>query len=273
MSIDDLRARQRQALTKAEHRNLWLALSEKMSMQQDNFLRLQVLHSRYCHGTVATLPDGWTDIVGQFLGAMHDLGDLVDAVSLRFERSADGARAFVFPEMSRWHPHQMNSLLIAQRELLDASRETCEACRKGNAKPVSVGERAFFLCQEHTGEVESKLASLAEAMDERARFREKVANILPPTTALMMRMTDYNTTIMRQVLRDIQQIVDERGLAGKVFMTKVQESGGQLFLSARCDQADPATQFEIADIIKHAEWQSGQASLEVNKEVRDDDAR
>ncbi len=274
MSIDDLRARQRQSVIKASHSTLWLQLSEEMSMQQDHFHRLQALHGRYCHGTVATLPDGWSNIVGQFLGTMHDLGDLVDAVSLRFERSADGARAFAFPEISRWHPDQMNSLRIAQRNLLHASRETCERCGLGNATPVSVGERAFFLCQEHTAEVESKLASLAEAMDQRARFREKVADILPPTTALLMRMTDYNTTIMRKALLDIKAIVEAQRLVGHVIVTKVVESEGQLFLTVRCGpQVDPATQFEIADIIKHAEWQSDQASLEVNKEVRDDDAR
>ncbi|KQQ61178.1 hypothetical protein ASF69_01770 [Rhizobium sp. Leaf311] len=273
MSIDDLRARQRQSLIKATHSTLWLQLSEEMSMQQDHFDRLQALHSRYCHGTVATLPDGWTDIVGQFLGAMHDLGDLVDAVSLRFERCPDGARAFVFPEMSRWHPDQMNSLRIAQRNLLHASRETCERCGLGNATPISVGERAFFLCQEHTGEVESKLASLDEAMDERARFREKVADILPPTTALLIRMTDYNTTIMRKALLDIKAIVEDQGLVGHVIVTKVVESEGQLFMSVRCGpQVDLAAQFEVADIIKQAEWESDQVHLQSGKEGFENDA-
>ncbi|MDX0503351.1 hypothetical protein GOC80_12005 [Sinorhizobium medicae] len=274
MPIDDLRARQRQSLTKAEHTSLWLALSEEMSMQQDSFHRLQALHGKYCHGTVATLPDGWTDIVRQFLAVMDDLGDLVDSVSLRFERCPDGARAFVFPEMSRWHPHQMNSLLIAQRDLLHASRETCERCGKGNATPVCVGERAFFLCREHTAEVESKLASLAEAMDDRARFREQVADILPPTTALLLPMTDYNTKIMRKALLDIKAIDEAQGLTGHVIATKVIESEGQLFMNVRCGpQVHPATQFEVADIVKDAEWQSDQAHLAAGKEGFDDDAR
>jgi hypothetical protein len=271
MSIDDLRARQRQALTKAEHSTLWLALSEDMSMQQDHFHKLQALHGKYCHGTVATLPDGWTDIVGQFLGTMDDLGDLADAVSLRFERCPDGARAFAFPEMSRWHPQQMNCLRIAQRELLLGSRETCEACGKENAQPVSVGENGFFLCEEHKSSVQVKLAALTEAMDERARFRETVSDILPPTTALLLAMTDYNTKIMRKALIDIKAIVDAQGLTGHVIATRVVESDGQLFMNARCGpQVDPATQFEIADIVKHAEWESDQAHLKSGKETGDD---
>lgn len=271
MPIDDLRARQRQALEKAGHRTLWLALSKEMSMQQSNFHQLQALHSRYCHATVATLPDGWTDIVGQFLGAIDDLGDLVDAVSLRFERCPDGARAFAFPEMSRWHPHQMNSLRIAQRELLHGSRETCEACGKGNAEPVSVGEQALFLCQEHQASVKAKLHKLTEAMDERARFREQVTDILPPTTALLLPMTDYNTRIMRKALLDIKAIVDANGLTGHVIVTKAVESDGQLFMNVRCGpQVDPATQFEIADIVKHGEWESDQAHLKSGKESGDD---
>lgn len=273
MSIDDLRARQRQALTKTGHRTLWLTLSEEMSMQQDNFHRLQALHGRYCHGSIATLPDGWTNIVCRFLDAIDDLGDLVDAVSLRFERCPDGARAFAFPEMSRWHPHQVNSLRIAQRELLHGSRETCEACGKGSAAAVSVGEQALFLCREHQASVQVKLAALTEAMDDRARFREQVSDILPPTTALLLPMTDYNTQIMRKALLDIKAIVESQGLTGHVIATKVVESDGQLFINVRCcPQVDPATQFEIQDIVKHAEWQSDQSHLAAGKEGLDDDA-
>ncbi len=271
MPIEDIRARQRQSLTNAAHSRLWLQLSEEMSMQQDHFHQLQALHGKYCHGTVATLPDGWTDIVKKFLGEMDDIGDLVDAVSLRFERSADGARAFAFPEMSRWHPHQMNSLRIAQRDLLHVSRETCERCGKGNAAPIAVGDGGFFLCEEHTAEVQEQLTALTEAMDDRARFRDSVSDILPPTTALLLPMTEYNTAIMRKALLDIKAIVEAKGLVGHVTATKVVESEGQLFLTVRFGpQVDPGAQFEIADIVKHAEWESDQASLAANKEDRDD---
>lgn len=271
MCIDDLRARQRQALTKAEHRNLWLELSEDMSMKQDHFRHLQALHGKYNHRSVATLPDGWTDIVGQFLGAMGELGDLADAVSLRFERCVDGARAFAFPEMSRWHPEQMNSLRIAQRTLLHASRETCEHCGKGNAAPTSVGDHAFFLCLEHQTMVQEMLDAFTEAMDDRARFREQVSDLLPPTTALMLPMTDYNTAIMRKALLDIKTIIEAQGLIGHVIATRIVESDGQLFLNVRCGpQVDPASQFEIQDIVKHAEFLSDQAHLQAGKESRDD---
>lgn len=271
MSIDDLRARQRQALEKAGHRSLCLELSEDMSMKQDHFHRLQALHGKYCHGSVATLPDGWTKITGQFLAAIDDLGDLADAVSLRFERCPDGARAFAFPEMSRWHPHQMHSLRIAQRELLHGSRETCERCGKGNATPVSVGEHSFYLCQEHQGAVQEKLGALTDAMEERVRFREQVTDILPPTTALLLPMTDYNTAIMRKALLDIKAIVEAQGLVGHVIATRIVESDGQLFMNVRCgNTVDPATQFEIADIVKHAEFLSDQAHLQSGKENGND---
>lgn len=271
MAIEDLRARQRQALEKAEHRNLWRSLSESMSMQQDSFHRLQALHSRYCHGSVATLPDGWTEITNQFLAAVDDLGDLADAVSLRFERCPDGARAFAFPEMSRWHPDQMHSLRIGQRDLLHASRETCEACGKGHATPVAVGDHAFFLCSEHQSSVEAKMDELTEAMEERAQFREQVSDILPPTTALLLPMNDYNTAIMRKALLDIKAIVEAQGLVGHVTATRVVESDDQLFMNVRCGHVvDPATQFEIADIVKHAEWESDQAHLKSGKEDGND---
>ncbi|TAX58937.1 hypothetical protein ELI02_02235 [Rhizobium leguminosarum] len=273
MPIDDLRARQRQSLLKAANSRLWLQLSEEMSMQQDSFHKLQALHGKYCHGTVATLPDGWIKIVGEFLSAIDDIGDLVDAVSLRFERSADGARAFAFPEMSRWHPEQMHSLRIAQRDLLHASRETCERCGKGNAGPIAVGERAFFLCQEHQESVDEKLNELAEAIDDRAQFREQVSHMLPPTTALLLPMTDYNTSIMRKAMLDIKAVVEAQGLVGHVTVTKVVESEGQLFMSARCGpQVDAATQFEVADFIKQAEWESDQAHLQSGKEGFENDA-
>ncbi|MGI0523964.1 hypothetical protein [Rhizobium giardinii] len=273
MSIDDLRARQRQALTKAEHRQLWLALSEEMSMQQDSFHKLHALHSKYCHGTVATLPDGWTEIIGHFLAELDDIGDLVDAVSVRFERCPDGARPFVFPEMQNWNPRQLSDLRVAQRVLLLTSRETCERCGKGNAVPVSVGDGSFFLCQEHQESVQAKLEALTEAMDERARFREQVTDILPPTTALLLPLTNYNTQIMRKALLDIKAIVDAQGVVGHVIATRIVESDGQLFMIVRCGpQVDPATQFEIADIVKHAEWESDQAHLKSGKEGVDDDA-
>ncbi|RVL87640.1 hypothetical protein CN140_01535 [Sinorhizobium meliloti] len=272
MSIDDLRARQRQALTQAEQRTLWLSLSKDMAMQQDNFHKLQGMYGKYCHGSVAGLPDGWTDIVGHFLAAMDDLGDLVDAVSLRFERCPDGARAYAFPEMSRWHPEQMHALRIAQRNLLHASRQTCERCGKGDAAPVPVGDHGFFLCQEHQASVEEKLLAQGAAIEDRARFRETISDILPPTHALLLPMTDYNTAIMRKALLEIKAVVEGQRLVGHVTVTRVIESDGQLFMNVRCGNAvDPATQFEIADIVKHAEFLSDQAHLQSGKEgVRDD---
>lgn len=242
-------------------------------MKSENIQKLQAAHGKYWHQSIAVLPDGWAEIVGEFLSSMDDLGDLDDAVSLRFERCSDGLRAFAFPEMSRWHPEQINSLRIAQRNLLHASRETCEWCNKGNAGPVQLGDRVtFFLCEEDGNSARDKLTAQVAAFDERARFRGEISVLFQAHSLISVNVSDQNTPILKQALLDIKKVVEERGLVGKVFVTKIMESEGQLFLSARADQADPETQFEIADIIKNAEWQSDQTSLAANRKARDDGA-
>lgn len=271
MPIDDLRARQRETIMRSQQRKLGLDYAREIEMKPDNVAKLQSLHGKYWHSSAATLPDGWTEIVGHFLGELDDIGDLVDAVSVRFERCPDGLRAFAFPEMSRWHPQQMNNLRIAQRVLLLKSRETCEWCGKGKAEPVQLGERvSFFLCSEHKASAEQKLAAQVKAFDERVKFREEMSLLFQKFSTVTLQVSDINLPILRKALRDIKEIVEKRELAGKVFITKVMESEGQLFISARCDQADVATQFEVADIIKHAEWESDQASLAAGKETDDD---
>jgi len=273
MSIEDLRARQRETVMRAQQSQLGLDYLREIEMKPENVQKLQSLHGKYWHSSVATLPDGWTAIVAEFLGRIDEIGDLADAVSLRFERCPDGARAFAFPEMSRWHPNQMNSLRIAQRELLHGSRETCERCGKGQAEPVQLGDHiSFFLCDEHKASAEEKLAAQIAAFDERVRFREEMSVLFQPMSVMSIQLGKRNFPILQKALLDIKKIVEERELVGKVFIAKIMESEGQLFISARCDTADPASQFEIQDIIKHAEWQSDQVSLAANKEGRDDDA-
>lgn len=273
MSIEDLRARQRKTVMRAQQSQLGLDYLREIEMKPESVQKLQSLHDKYWHSSVAALPDGWTAIVAEFLGRIDEIGDLADAVSLRFERCPDGARAFAFPEMSRWHPEQMNGLRIAQRNLLHASRETCEWCGKSQAEPVQLGDHvSFFLCSEHRASAEEKLAAQIEAFDERVRFRNEMSVLFQPMSCMSIQVGDHNFDIMRKALRDINKIVEERDLIGKVFITKIMESEGQLFISARCGTADPASQFEIQDIIKHAEWQSDQVSLAANKEGRDDEA-
>lgn len=271
MSIDGLRARQRLSVIRSTASQIAYGQFEETDMEPENVKKLQSLHGKYWHQSAATLPDGWTNILAEFLGLMDDLGDLADAVSLRFERCPDGLRAFAFPEMSYWHPQQMNSLRIAQRNLLHGSRETCEWCGKGNAGPVQLGDRvSFFLCEEDGNLAREKLAAKVQAFDEGVRFRGEISILFQKHANVWLHVSDHNTPILRKALLDIKKLVEERNLIGKVYVTKIMESEGQLFIHARCDQADPASQFEIADIIKHAEWQSDQASLAANKEDRDE---
>lgn len=272
MSVEDLRARQRQSIMLSTALKIGIDIRMETDMKLENIQRLQALHSKYWHQSVAVLPDGWTGIVGEFLGSLADLGDLNDAVSVRFERCPDGLRAFAFPEMSRWHPEQTNGLRIAQRDLLHASRETCEWCGKGNAGPVQLGDRVcFFLCEEDGNSAREKLAAKVEAFDERVRFRGEVSGLFQEHSNVWLHVDETNTPILRKALLDIKKIVESRDLIGKVFVTKIKESEGQLFISTRCDLADPETQFEIQEIIKSAEWQSDEASLAANREDRDDD--
>lgn len=273
MPIDDLRARQRQSIIRSTASQIAHDNVEKTEMKPENVKTLQSLHGKYWHNSAALLPDGWTEIVGQFLTSMNDIGDLADAVSLRFERCPDGLRAFAFPEMSRWHPQQMNSLRIAQRDLLHGSRETCEWCGKGNAGPVQLGDRVtFFLCSEDGNSTREKLSAQVQAWDERVKFRGEVSALFRDHSLISVNVGDINLPILKKALLDIKQIVEERGLIGKVYVTKIEESEGQLFLSARYEKdVDPTSNFEIEDIIHHAQWQSDQAALAANKE-RDDDA-
>lgn len=269
MTIDGIRERQRLSVK----RRTADKMVEEIGMKPENIKKLQSLHGKYWHDSVTSLPDGWTEIVGHFLGSMDDLGDLAGAVSLRFERCPDGLRAFAFPEMSRWHPEQMNSLRIAQRNLLHSSRETCEWCGNGNAGPVQLGDRVtFFLCEEDAASAREKLAAKVKAFDERVRFRGEVSVLFQEHSLISVNVSDINLPILKKALLDIKQIVEARDLIGKVFLTKVMESEGQLFISARAEKADPASQFEIVDIIKNAEWQSDQAQLAANKRDMSDDA-
>lgn len=269
MTIEGIRERQRLSTI----RKTADKMAEEIRMKPENVKKLSSLHGKYWHPSAAHLPDGWTEIVGQFLASVEDITDLENAVSVRFERCPDGLRAFTFPEMSRWHPKQMNGLRIAQRNLLHGSRDTCEWCGKGNAGPVQLGDRVcFYLCEEDGNSAREKLAAKVEAFDERIRFRGEISGLFQEHANVWLSCNDLNMPILRNALLDIKKIVEERGLAGKVFVTKIMESEGQLFLSARCEKADPATQFEIADIIKQAEWQSDQAQLAANRKGLDDGA-
>lgn len=276
MPIDDLRARQRQAIIRSEERKLGLQYLRETEMEPENIERIRAAHPEHFHPSIADVPDGWAEAVKVFLEEFEALGEgMMSPGSVRFERTNAGLKAHVWanPEM-QWTSKKCWELMKWQRVLYKSVRDVCECCGKLDAQPVPLGEHvSFFLCEEHADTARAKLAAQIEAFDERVKFRDEMAVLFMPLSCMSLQVSDHNLDIMRKALRDVKKIVEERDLVGKVYVTKVLESEGQLFISARCDQADPASQFEIQDIIKHAEWQSDQASLAANKEDRDDDAR
>ncbi|TAW50620.1 hypothetical protein [Rhizobium leguminosarum] len=248
-------------------------------MSPDQVVFLKTFGGLY-HETMSKLPDGWIGPLVDMLQAMRQLSlvepvrpKIEEWVTLRVERtSTSGAIAFAHPLLppDHWGQHRAYACIEALSAFGSAVKATCEKCGHPGAA-CQIGQMTFFLCEEHSLIAKDRLTEKVEAYEERIRFRNEVSVLFQEHSRVSLQVNDRNFPILRQALRDIKQIVDERGLAGKVYVTKMQESGGQLFLNARCDEADPASQFELQDIVKHAEWQSDQASLATNKE-RDDDA-
>ncbi len=241
-------------------------------MDQEHVKHLSGFYPALWHESAASMPDGWAEIIAEFFGDVANIGDMDDAVSCRFERTPSGLKVFCFPEMTKWTEQQHTALHEAQSMLYQLSQVTCEWCGQPGGQ-VQIGDRAsFFLCEEDGASAREKLSAQVKAFDERVRFRGEVSMLFQEHSNVWLRCSDINMPILRKALRDIKRIVEERDLVGKVYVTKIMESEGQLFISARCDQADPASQFEIADIIKNAEWESDQLQLEANKTDMSDDA-
>ncbi|KAB1086188.1 hypothetical protein F4V91_06910 [Neorhizobium galegae] len=273
MGIEDLRARQRQSIMQSQQRQLGFEYAQEIDMKSKNVESIRAAHPELFHPSVGDVSDGWTNLVDSFLAEFNDLGEgMVSPGEVRFERTNSGLKAFAWanPEM-HWSPEKARTVVELQRHLNMSSRETCEWCGNGHAGLVTLGERVtFFLCEEHKLKAEAKLTAQIEAFDARVRFREEMSILFQPMSVMSLQVGDHNMSILQKALLDIKLIVEERDLIGKVLITKVMESEGQLFLSARCDQANPASQFEIQDIVKHAEWQSNQASLAAGKGDDDD---
>lgn len=272
MSIEDLRARQRQSIIRSGQRMICLNYLRDTEMKPENVERIRAAHTELFHPSVGDVPDGWTHILMTFMGEFRDLGEgMMSSGEIRFERTNSGLKAYVWPNSEMQWSDKAQAIVELQRKLYVSSHAACEWCGKPDAQPVPLGEPVtFFLCEEHKAKAEAKLTARIEAFDERVKFREEMAVLFQPMSVMSLQVSDHNLDILRKALRDIKRIVEERGLVGKIFVTKVMESEGQLFISARCDQADVATQFEVADIVKHAEWQSDQASLAAGKEEDDD---
>lgn len=248
-------------------------------MNRDQIGLLKSFDGLY-HESMAQLPVGWIGPVVDLLQTMRQLSLLEPArptvetwVSLRVERTQSGAAAFASPNLPslKWSAERAYACMEALSAFSGVVQITCEKCGHG-AGPCHIGEMTFFFCEEHAAIARERLTVKVEAFEQHNRFRNEIKVLFQEHSTISLHVSDHNYDILRNALLDIKQIVEERSLIGKVYITKIMESEGQLFLSARCDHADPATRFEIQDIIKHAEWLSDQASLAAGKERSDSDA-
>lgn len=242
-------------------------------MDQEDVRHLSGFYPDLWHESAASMPDGWSSIIAEFFGDVANIGDLLDAVGCRLERSPSGLKVFCFPENVSWSEQQLDELYKAQRTLYQLSQVTCEWCGQPGAS-VQLGDRAtFFLCDEHKTSAQEKLRAQIEAFDERVRFRGEVSVLFQKHSNVWLSCSDHNTPILRRALLDIRKIVETRDLTGKVHVTKVTESEGQLFVSVRYDPAvDVATRYDVDDIVHHAQRLSDEASLKANRGGADDDA-
>ncbi|WSG96442.1 hypothetical protein U8P76_05890 [Rhizobium johnstonii] len=53
-------------------------------MTPDNIDRIRTMYRDYYHSSIDGLPDGWTQLIMDFLHAMDGIGDLTDSVSISF---------------------------------------------------------------------------------------------------------------------------------------------------------------------------------------------
>ncbi|WP_312356741.1 hypothetical protein [Agrobacterium sp.] len=272
MSIEGIRERQRLSVIRAAADQIIYDHCEQ-PMKIDNQKLIRDAYPDLFDSSVSRLHDGWTDIITTFLAGFHELGEgEMSPGEVRFEREVTGITAFCWPNPEmEWTSEKTQALIQMQHRLHLASQRTCEWCGMPGAA-TKLGDRVtIYLCEEDAASAREKLSAKVQAFDERIKFRGEVSILFQERATVWLHVGDVNTPILRKALLDIKKIVEDRGLIGKVFITKVMESEGQLFISARCDNADPATQFEIQDIIKHAEWQSDQAHLAANKEDMSDD--
>lgn len=274
MTIEGIRERQRLSVMRKAADQIAYDHHEKTIMKIETQKVVLNAHPALYDSSVGHMPDGWASIISTFFANFYDLGeDMMVPGQVRFEREASGLKAFVWtnPEM-QWPEKKAKALVEMQSALLLASQRTCEWCGQP-AGPVVLGDRVtFYLCEEDGASAREKLAAKVQAFDERVRFRGETSILFQEHSNVWLHVGDINTPILRKALLDIKKIVVERDLIGKVYVTKIKESEGQLFISARADKADPASQFEIAEIIKNAEWQSDQASLAANRKALDDGA-
>jgi hypothetical protein len=274
-SNPDLRRRQAASLERMHRATAGLEMSRKdRGMDKANIDKLRTEYPDYYHVSIASIPDGWTALINDFLQEMHGIGDPLDAVSCRFERTTSGLKAFAFPEMLVWSVGQMTTLRAAQRQLYQMSRCHCEWCGTTPAEAVGMGDHVtFFLCQEHKISAEAKLGEQVRRFEDRIKFRTEVSALFPAHTHMVsLHVSDHNTEILQQTLRAILKIVVERGHIGKVLVTKVGESEGQLFMRVTYadDFGDLATEEEINDLVHFAHHQSDKLAVAQAMKAKND---
>lgn len=224
-------------------------------MRPENIGRMRRSYGPLCHDSMNDLPDGWASIIGEFYHAMESIGDLVDAVSVRFEHTESGLRAFVFPEMSRWSNEQMNALRLAQRSLYESSQRTCETCGKEGG-PADFGRALMFLCSKHKSSETDRRAR------EQALYNE--CAILFPWghgSAINLFVPAHLEELLAKCLRQIKDVVVAEGgyLIGKITITRIAMIEGQLFVRQTYNEMPAgavAAMVEVDDIVRFLEAQS-----------------
>ncbi|MGX9991575.1 hypothetical protein ACS4RR_020830 [Rhizobium sp. Z1P35] len=227
-------------------------------MSPDNIDRIRTMYRDYYHSSIDSQPDGWTQLIMDFLYQMDGIGDLTDSVSCRFERCPDGCRAFVFPEMSRWHPEQMDTLRVAQRELYGLSQQTCEVCGTPGAME---GNRVF--CIGHAGGAAEKAAREAALFDE-------VHMLFPPGhgASINLAVPNHLFDLLSTTLRSIHKVVKQEDIVGKVLITRVEMDDGTLYVRVRYHDLPAVflgTQMAINEMISDLEVLSDEATRKHNQ--------
>jgi hypothetical protein len=221
-------------------------------MSPDLVERIRVMHRRYYHQSVDTLPDGWFKIIDDFFRVINSIADLTDGVSVRFEKTASGLKAFAFPEMSRWHPEQDIALRVAQRTLYGLSQQTCEVC----GLPAQPGGN-HIRCVEHAT-VDLKVAK-AETLYQELR------DLFPPVhgKAIDLNVPNHLFELFASSLRSILKLVIGEGVVGKVLITRVEMDDGALFVRVRYQNltaVDLGVQMAINEMVADLEALSDEAT-------------
>lgn len=225
-------------------------------MSPDQIERIRMMHRRYYHQSINVLPDGWYKIVDDFLHLISSIADLTDGVSVRFERTPSGLKAFAFPEMSRWHPEQDIALRVAQRTLYGLSQQTCEVC---GLPAVLEGNR--IRCAEH--------AAVEPQVSQSQALYQEVRDLFPPVhgNSINLDLPDFLHDLVANTFRSILKLVIREGVVGKVLITRVEVDDDALFVRVRYQNLTAVfmgTQMAINEMISDLEVLSDEATRKQN---------